>query len=112
MIVDYLPKRGSGDKEFKALAQAADDVGIIPEGSFGPHGGEPGRIYLAVPHEAKPAQVMVVLEEAKVAATLTQVHPAVRKKAAKKKTPAAKKKTPAAKKKAPVAKKKAPKKKR
>jgi hypothetical protein len=50
MIVDYAPGAAADTLAlFSALDIAAAQIDVCFEGCFGPHNGEPGRAYLAVP---------------------------------------------------------------
>ncbi len=78
MIVDYLPKTRSElevTKVFGQLRAGAEDADIVPEGCFGPVDDSPGRLYLAVPEELQPAEVMKLLAATEAKCALTLVHP-------------------------------------
>ena len=76
MIVDYHPHDGTDpDQAFSALRGACDGVHLVCEGAWGPHDGDPGRVYLAVPKDLVAETVMQRLTEAELPVQLIQVHP-------------------------------------
>lgn len=74
MIVDYQPRGADAKAVWKELVARAEAKGCVPEGCFGPRDGEPGRMYLAVPKELEPDEVMDWLGELD-SVDLTLIHP-------------------------------------
>lgn len=72
MIVDYATKDVD---RFGELGDWLGEAGLVPEGCFGPKGGKPGRLYLAVPRTRLVADVMEILGENPFGFRFTQIHP-------------------------------------
>jgi len=99
MIVNFTPPStdASGGVAFGALDKTCAALDIVCEGCYGPTDGRPGCVYLAVPGQLEPEDVMAVLDA--VPAKLEQIHPEPprKKRAGKQPKPVAKpaKKSPA-----------------
>ena len=74
MIVDWQPREADPKAVWKQLVAKAEAKGCVPEGCFGPRDGEPGRMYLAVPEDLEPDDVMDGLDEL-ASVDLTLIHP-------------------------------------
>lgn len=77
VIVDYTLDSPTQDVQaaFSALDIVCEQANIAVEGCFGPKKERPGRAYLAVPYDLKPADVMNYLHGKKLPLSLTLAHP-------------------------------------